>query len=145
MRKLVVVAVMLAIIVAGALGYLSLMKPAQRPASTDAFASTPERLERGRYLVENVLHCFDCHSEKQADVWAMPAVPGRRGGGDSVCWDEKLGLPGRVCFPNITPDPETGIGKWTDGEIARAIREGVDRDGNALFLMPFSTYSALSD
>jgi hypothetical protein len=35
-------------------------------------------------------------------------------------------VPGVVQAQNITPDPETGIGRWTDGEVIRAIREGVD-------------------
>jgi mono/diheme cytochrome c family protein len=56
------------------------------------------------------------------------------------------GLPGTVVAPNITPDPETGIGTWTDGEKIRAIREGVDRDGRALFpMMPYPEYRNMSD
>ena len=48
--------------------------------------------------------------------------------------------------PNITPDPETGIGRWTDGEVARAIREGVSRDGRPLFpLMNYPAYRDLTD
>lgn len=43
--------------------------------------------------------------------------------------------------PNLTPDKETGIGNWTDGELARAIREGVSKDGRALFpQMPYQMY-----
>jgi hypothetical protein len=56
------------------------------------------------------------------------------------------GLPGRVVSPNITPDPETGAGTWTDEQLARAIREGISHDGRALFpLMPYEDYSHLSD
>jgi mono/diheme cytochrome c family protein len=47
--------------------------------------------------------------------------------------------------PNITPDDETGIGKWTDGEIVRAIREGVKKQGRALFIMPALSFHGLSD
>jgi len=47
---------------------------------------------------------------------------------------------------NITPDRQTGIGDWTDGEIARAIREGISRDGHALFpAMPYDRYRHMSD
>lgn len=47
---------------------------------------------------------------------------------------------------NITPDPETGIGSWTDGEKIRAIREGMDKNGNALFpMMPYTAYRFMSD
>ena len=38
-------------------------------------------------------------------------------------------FPGRLCIRNITPDPDTGLGNWTDGEIIRAVREGVSHDG----------------
>ena len=56
------------------------------------------------------------------------------------------GLPGRVVAPNITPDPETGAGNWTDDELARAIREGVGHDGRVLFpVMPYQRFRSLSD
>jgi mono/diheme cytochrome c family protein len=48
--------------------------------------------------------------------------------------------------PNITPDPETGAGNWTDDELSRAIREGIKHDGSTLFpMMPYSEYENLSD
>jgi hypothetical protein len=51
-----------------------------------------------------------------------------------------------VAAQNITPDPETGLGKWTDGEILRAIREGVDRNGDALFpMMPYMHLRTMCD
>jgi hypothetical protein len=56
------------------------------------------------------------------------------------------GFPGRLCIRNITPDVETGIGGWTDGEIVRAMREGVSRNGEALFpIMPWFMYQYMSD
>lgn len=46
---------------------------------------------------------------------------------------------------NITPDKETGIGNWTDGEKIRAIREGVGRDGTTLFpMMGYERYRHMS-
>ena len=49
-------------------------------------------------------------------------------------------------IPNITPDRETGIGTWTDGEKIRAIREGIHKDGSALFpMMPYAEYRNMSD
>jgi mono/diheme cytochrome c family protein len=63
-----------------------------------------------------------------------------------VVFPKEMGLPGTVVAPNITPDGETGIGGWTDGEIIRAIREGVDRDGNTLFpMMPYKSFRKMSD
>jgi len=55
-------------------------------------------------------------------------------------------FPGRLCIRNITSDMDTGLGKWTDGEVIRAIREGVGRDGSGLFpIMPYFVYRDLSD
>jgi cytochrome c553 len=57
-----------------------------------------------------------------------------------------MGLPGQVAASNITPDRETGIGDWTDGEKVRAIREGIDRDGHTLFpMMPYADFRHMSD
>jgi outer membrane biosynthesis protein TonB len=53
---------------------------------------------------------------------------------------------GTLFAPNITPDPETGIGNWSEDEIAAAIRTGVRPDGAQLFpIMPYMRFSALSD
>jgi hypothetical protein len=57
------------------------------------------------------------------------------------------GFPGMIRSRNLTPDKETGLASWTDGEIVRAMREGVSRDGRPLFpMMPYRTFAeALSD
>src|SRR5262249_33855917 len=63
-----------------------------------------------------------------------------------VEFPKELGLPGKIASRNITPDVETGIGSWTDGEKIRAIREGVSRDGTALFpMMPYERFRQMSD
>jgi hypothetical protein len=52
----------------------------------------------------------------------------------------------RAVAANIAPDRETGIGAWSDAEIARAIREGIRRDGRVMGPpMPFELYRKLSD
>ena len=142
----VVGVVLLVVIALAAIGvsYLALRKPAQRPPSAEKIEATPERVARGSYLVHHVSICFDCHSERTY-AYAMPFKPGRDGVGGFV-WDKKIGFPGTIPAANITPDPDTGLGKWTDGEILRAIREGVDREGNALFaIMPYGHYRNMSD
>lgn len=145
-RVLVAIAVLVLAVLGGGLLYASLKKPAQRATSNEVFARTPERLARGQYLVEAVTACFSCHSEKNGDLFTMPPLAGKEGGGDKTCFDEKWGYPGRVCVPNITPDPKTGIGSWSDDQILRAIREGVRADGSALFgMMPYHNYRVLSD
>lgn len=111
------------------------------PRTLEARAAA--RLERGRYLTENVMHCFICHSELQWTTAAVSVVPGTKGSGGP--FPEKS-LPFPLNVPNITPDPETGAGRWTDQQLARAIREGVGHDGRVLFpAMPYRLFHQLSD
>lgn len=115
-----------------------------RPAPVVTAPSTPEAIERGRYLVENVTACLYCHSEHDWSKYAGPTKPGTLGGG-GVCTHQEHGMRGEVCTQNLTPH-EKGLKGWTDGEILRAMREGVSKDGRALFpTMPYSYYRALSD
>jgi hypothetical protein len=52
----------------------------------------------------------------------------------------------RIVAPNITPDVETGAGRWTDDMLARAIREGIGHDGRALYWgMWYQSFAGLSD
>jgi hypothetical protein len=102
-------------------------------------------MARGGYLVGHVTHCLGCHSGLDFERLGLPAKPGQIGQG-GLPFDEKFGVPGMVAAQNITPDPEFGIGRWTDGEVMRAFREGVDRNGDALFpMMPYAYYHAMSD
>src|SRR5262249_37510991 len=58
-------------------------------------------------------------------------------------FDEPFGV---AYAPNITPDPETGIGKWTDAQIMTAIREGKRPDGSLIGPpMPIPLYRGISD
>ena len=90
-------------------------------------------IARGEYLVYGPAHCASCHTpiSEFSRLNAGEKVP-LSGGIDFV-------LPvGVVYAPNITPDEETGIGSYTDQEIARALRYGVKRSGHALVdFMPF--------
>ncbi|WNZ63826.1 cytochrome c [Myxococcus sp. MxC21-1] len=115
--------------------------PAVPPVTASADAA---KLERGRYLVENVLACGSCHTPRD---WARYGGPASGPSLSGACWDDPAWeLPGRVCAPNITSDPEHGIGRWTDEELMRALRDGTGRDGKTLFpLMPFLLYRELSD
>jgi mono/diheme cytochrome c family protein len=146
MKKVLLAA--LAVVLVGALGvagFVGLMRPRVRAASAQKVEATPEKLARGRYLAENVTGCFHCHSQADKSVFGTPPKPGTLGGG-GMCLGPEQGFPGTMCASNITPDPDTGIGRWTDGEIIRAIREGVDREGRALMpIMPYSLYRELSD
>src|SRR5512134_3901368 len=88
--------------VAALLGWLAAKKPAMRPPSSEKIDPTPERLARGRYLVEHVSHCLGCHSDARFDRFAIPTKPGTEGQG-GFPFDQKLGVPGLVQAQNITP------------------------------------------
>jgi mono/diheme cytochrome c family protein len=106
------------------------------------FEPTAARLERGRYIVEGIAHCFECHSEVD---WEKPGGQPREGRKGSGTEFAKYGFPWLVA-PNITPDTETGAGTWTDDQLARAIREGIGHDGRRLFpVMPYMYFRRMSD
>jgi mono/diheme cytochrome c family protein len=70
-------------------------------------------------------------------------VPGKKASGKIF---PIPGFPGTLVAPNITPDPETGVGSWTDDQLTRAIREGISHDGHTLFpMMPYSHFRRMSD
>lgn len=106
-------------------------------AITPAGAETP--VERGRYLVETIAACGNCHTPRGPGgvTQADKALAG------GFVFDEP---PFTAVSSNITPDRETGIGAWTDAQIAKAIREGIRPDGSLIGPpMPFEVYRHLSD
>jgi len=119
-----------------------LFGPKARALTSRTFEATPDRLERGRYLVLTRHGCVFCHSERD---WNAPGAPPRADRlGAGVVWSAE-GM-AWLTAPNITPDPETGIGKASDDGVARAIREGIGLDGRALFaLMPYQEYRRIPD
>jgi mono/diheme cytochrome c family protein len=111
------------------------------------FAGTGERfalaqeglVDRGRYLVEVTAFCGVCHTTRGPDNRMRPDM--NLAGGRVLA---ERGF--RAVVPNITPDPETGIGRWSDAEIATAIREGRRSDGTLIGPpMPIELYRGLSD
>lgn len=102
-----------------------------------AAAETP--VERGKYLVETIGGCGNCHTPRgPGGVFAA----GKELAGGFVITDG----PFRAVTSNITPDKETGIGNWTDAQIAKAIREGIRPDGSIVGPpMPIELYRKLSD
>ncbi|MEZ5320031.1 MAG: cytochrome c [Vicinamibacterales bacterium] len=138
------VALVIALVLAGitAVGWEIVLGPKFRTTTDQPFEVTEARLARGQYLVEGVAHCFHCHSEHDLSTPEYPIVAARRGAG----WLLPIPELGTLAAPNITPDPDTGLGAWTDDEIARAIREGVRKDGRALFpVMPYTDFAKMSD
>ena len=135
--------VLLVIAVTAFTGFVFLARPLMRPAPNVSAAASPDRLARGEYLAYTI-GCVDCHSKRDFKRYAGPPTTPLGAHGD--CFDKGVGVPGVVCPPNLTSDKETGLGSWTDGEILRAMREGVSRDGRPLFpLMPYSELQTLPD
>ena len=138
-----VVAVVVCAGITATVGWRPFVGPKARPLAARGFEATPARLERGRYLVETVSGCFACHTTYDSkDPAKSYAAATNKGGGGSMAAD---GAPWLIA-PNITPDEETGAGRWTDDMFARAIREGIGHDGRALFpAMPYQNYRNYSD
>jgi mono/diheme cytochrome c family protein len=96
-------------------------------------------LERGKYLV-SIISCTDCHTP--GTFLGKPDMTRFLGGSD-VGFE----VPGLGVFygPNLTPDGETGLGKWTKEQIATAITTGKRPDGRILAPpMPVASFKHLS-
>jgi len=109
-------------------------------------AQDPEVLEHGRYFVE-LIGCAVCHTNgaligaPQFDEWLSGSDVG-------IAYSNPMNNdnPGVVFPSNLTPDPDTGIGRWSDDEIMAAIRGGRDHHGGRLIqAMPWLVYSMISD
>jgi mono/diheme cytochrome c family protein len=114
-----------------------------RPLTSRTFEPTPVRLERGKYLTESGrAPCILCHSPLDVTGGGLKVAEGKAYAGRSFAPD---GVP-FVTAVNLTPDPETGIGAWSDDMLARAIREGIGHDGRTLLpIMPYTRLKRLSD
>jgi mono/diheme cytochrome c family protein len=138
-----VLAILAVIAISATIGWRPVLGPKTRPLTDRKFEATPERLKRGTYVAEHLAACTDCHTPFESAPGSSENMLHKKGSGQVF---PLPGFPGRLVAPNITPDPETGVGKWTDDELARAIREGVDREGHTLFpMMPYSHYRGMSD
>lgn len=112
-----------------------------------AFSAADGDPERGRYLGEHVANCLMCHSQRDWDVLGAPNTDGAPGAGSDSTFRIESFPPGTVLWTrNITSDPATGLGSWTDAEIARAVTSGLSRDGTPLFLnMPYDQFGRMSN
>ena len=115
-------------------GAAVILIPLQLAALTPASSYADDALvTRGGYLVR-AAGCMSCHTDKKAKG---KLFAGGRG----------LKTPfGTYYSPNITPDAETGIGKWTDDDFLRALRRGINPRGEHYFpVFPYTTYTKLRD
>jgi mono/diheme cytochrome c family protein len=86
---------------------------------------------RGEYIT-HLADCKACHT-----------VPG----GEPFAGGRAFILPfGTIYTPNITPDPDTGIGRWSDAQFLRAVHRGISADGSRLYpAFPYASYTMLTD
>jgi mono/diheme cytochrome c family protein len=94
-------------------------------------AADEDAVMRGEYLVR-AGGCFSCHTAS---------------GGQQLAGGRALATPfGTFYSPNITPDAQTGIGRWTDAQFLRALREGVRPDGANYFpVFPYPSFTGITD
>ena len=132
-------AVIVVILIIGII-YFNAKYPDINPPSNIKVTSTPEKISRGEYLANHVTVCIDCHSTRDWTKFSGPLTQGTEGKG-GFNFGPAEGIPGNVYAKNITP---AAIGDWTDGELIRAITQGVNKKGKALFpLMPYLNFNHL--
>lgn len=104
-----------------------------------ALAQKPSLIERGKYLMEGVVACGNCHIPRD-DKGQLQRDKGLSGG-------LLVDIAPATAYPgNITPDRDTGIGKWTDAQLAKAVREGVRPDKTIIGPpMPIGLYRRMAD
>lgn len=116
------------------------------PAATGVAAENREIVARGEYLVE-LLGCGVCHTDGAFD--GEPDIDRWLGGSSvGIAWTNPMRFrnPGVVFPPNITPDDDTGIGRWSNSEIVAAIRAGYGRHGSSkIAVMPWQSYASLTN
>jgi mono/diheme cytochrome c family protein len=88
-------------------------------------------VKRGEYLAR-AGDCAACHTADKSRPFAG-GLP--------------IGTPfGTIYTPNITPDPDTGIGQWTDADFMRAMHEGIGKSGERLYpAFPYAEYTKVTD
>jgi mono/diheme cytochrome c family protein len=130
-RVVLVVVVLLGVAVAGAVAW-AMRHPEIAPIARPAASSFPRALVAQGEKLANLGNCGVCHS---------------RTGGRPYAGGVALPTPFGDIYPtNITPDPETGIGAWSEQAFIRAMREGVDRRGRHLYpAFPYDYFARVTD
>ncbi|HEY6062638.1 MAG TPA: cytochrome c [Chitinophagaceae bacterium] len=145
MKKFITLAAICSLAIA-ALYVSSCKGKKSEPQADNKEDSVKKVIERGDYLANHVAACIHCHSKRDFNKFSGPVIPGTEGGGGMV-FDNKLfdPIPGTLYAKNITPDPETGIGTWTDEDILKAITQGINKKGDTLFpIMPYANFNRMA-
>ena len=106
--------------------------------ATGAIAQDAALIERGSYLVNNIGACGNCHTPR---VKGVPDLSQRLAGGFQTFSEPWFVTKGS----NLTPDPDTGLGRWSVDDLKRALIEGVRPNGVALApIMPFPFFNVMT-
>jgi mono/diheme cytochrome c family protein len=117
-------------------------KPFPYPAHEVAAPAKGDKVAYGRYLVNSRLLCFSCHS---ADFKTNDELHPERSAGFLAGGNAMPDLGGKLVHTaNLTPDAETGIGRWTEEDFRRALKEGIRPDNRPL-RYPMVPYRPLDD
>ncbi len=124
---------LIAVLIIGLLGFSALAwRPALDPIARPAAATFPADIIAKGEILAGAGYCGTCHTVKGGPAYA---------GGYGLV----TGF-GTIYSTNITPDPETGIGTWSEAAFRRALHEGVSRDGSHLFpAFPYDHFTKLTD
>ena len=137
LKGLLIALVLIATLAIGILSYVKIALPNVGPPPELSIEASPQKLERGKYLVHNVAACLACHSQRDWNLFAGPTQAGTAGTGGELF---DIGI-GQYHARNITPK---SLGDWTDGELFRALTSGVNKQGEALFpLMPYDNFGTM--
>ena len=118
---------------------------APTPAARTVAPENRASVAHGEYLVE-LLGCGTCHTDG-ALIGEPRSDRALAGSSVGIAYTNPLEIkyPGVVFAPNITPDKETGIGAWTDRQIAAAIKSGIGRHGSKpIVVMPWQSFARLT-
>lgn len=116
-------------------------KPLPMPEQSISLPDTSNQIEIGKYL-SFALDCYSCHAPdfKVVNIMEPEKTPGYMGGGN-----KPLDMNGNVILSsNITPDPETGIGNWSEERFVKAVKFGM-MEGEPALRYPMAPYAQLSD
>ncbi|HXU70474.1 MAG TPA: c-type cytochrome [Polyangia bacterium] len=120
----------------------TVFRPLPMPTTVQTAPAKTDKVAYGRYLVTHALECYSCHSAdfKTMNVDEPEKSPGFLGGDNAL-----VGLSQeKVYSANITFDEETGIGKWSEANLKRALRDGI-RPDNTLVRYPMEPMRDLED
>jgi mono/diheme cytochrome c family protein len=145
-RTLKTLSVILAVLVTLVIGIIICVvvawdEPVARPVREMHAPRDAQTVARGAYLYQRRMLCWTCHGSSGGRDAREPQAGGKEfdlrniGPGFGTVWGS-----------NLTSDFETGVGRATDGQLVRAIREGIDQRGRVIFpVMAYQFYHELSD